>query len=188
RQMQVSAEGFIPSFVPPVAGAYNGSGVAAPLINFTSATLFNKLGINSGTSTVAGPDGSGNYYFTADSIYEGYGVVWSILNSDGNPYKSGSGTVTLGVVTVSTDSHDLGNAVVYSATWTRFEPREFRYLYERTCFIPDIDPLTGPVDPPAIDSGGGGGACFGVGQWITHAPSTHYKSADDTGVVADGGE
>ena len=66
-----------------------------------------------------------------------------------------------------------------SSGFTRKYPREFRRMYPRTYFIPDIAGAT-VYDPPQNTAGR-------EGTWFTEGVSTTYRIASNAGVISDGG-
>jgi hypothetical protein len=183
RGIQLWLEGVAGSFVE--AKNYDG---AEAIPNFTTATWFHAAGINSGSTSVSGPDGDGNYFFNAPTAYEGIALHWTVLKTTGDIQASGSSVVSGGKVVVGTDENLDGKSVIYSAGWTRYHPREFTYLYERSAFIPDVDSGLdgeGVIDPPRVTDFEEDG-CFGVGMWVKRGPSTGYKGYNEYGFAVEG--
>lgn len=176
RSWQNDVVNLSPSFVEKKS--YDG---ATAIPSFTPATFFNSLGINSGTSALSYVSGT-SFTFSVGSTspYIGRLIFWTVLNADGSVEGSGTSTPNgSGLVSV-TAAHpaDDGKTVIYSAGWTRFEPRHFQYLFPKTNFIPDTGgtPL-GPIDPPVAgltDPPDGTYDCVGVGTWIRREKSNGY--------------
>lgn len=186
HHLQVTVLGMITNFVRArdESGAQVDYSGALEIPDYSIAQCFFDAGINAGTSTLQ-LDTAG-YYFQVAEAYYGVGVVWEVkvgglVVATGNNYTTAdeTGRVEIGN-DPGTDSPTpdwTGAAVVYSATFTRQHPKEFSYMYERGCFIPDIK-IEGETEtllyPPGIDDycgeGGEGSACDrnceGAGTWI----------------------
>ena len=166
RGLQVGTENFVTSFIDPDR-TYDGSSGA--IRNFTTAEWFDAAGINS----VSIPHS--NSTEAAQTVY------YTIVESDGTVRSSGTHTVDAGdTVTLSDLSGVSGDSAVASLGWTRKIPREFRLMYARTVFIPDLDETETPYDPPVDEDGK-------AGSWLTRPKSTSYKEHDAYGLVVDGG-
>lgn len=181
RQIQVDIESLFSSFVE--AKNYDGA-EAIPL--FTIATGFKKADVNHGTVTVSGPDGAGNYFFSADTKYNGWTAEWSIINADTSIATSGSGTVTAGLVTLGAGyAAHVGKALVYSATWDRRWWRRHRWKFDKTGFIPDVNSGAAVVPPVVVNFASFGS--LGVGTWTHRGKSLNYAEFSQYGVIGDSG-
>lgn len=147
--------------------------------NWTVAEWFNKfISGNSGTSTVAGSEP--NYYFSITRPYVGASAWWTILNDDGSTYLTGYSSIesTNKIILPDIAPEDVGKDVVWSYGYTRKIHKQFRRLWDKTCFIPSLDGVS-VVDPPTCDT-------F-PGTWIKEPASTVYAEVDDDGYVNDDG-
>lgn len=201
--IQATIEAILFSFVPPLDYPVEGRN---PKQNFTPALLFDYAKINNGTSVVLDKDGSGNYHAVVDSKYNGFGVYYTILKPSvygkeaGIERQSGQATVSDGLINLGGDLHDqddvdidpslisdVGSQVFWSAGWTRYYPKMFRFMYDASAFIPDSDAAHPPTVyyPPSIDDFSMFG-CFGAGQWIKRPKSTSLMTFDARGIVGGG--
>lgn len=198
--VQVTIEDLCVDFVPPLVYPVSGRN---PKQNFTPALLFEFAKINNGKSVVLDKSG-GDYHASVDSKYEGFSVYYTVLKpagyekDEGLDRQSGQATVTGGLINLGNalfnpidnpdEISDVGDTVIYSAGWTRYYPKMFRFMYDAAGFIPDSDTSTDPPSvfyPPSIEDFGMFG-CFGVGQWIKRPKSTSMMTFDARGRVAGG--
>jgi hypothetical protein len=199
---QSGVEDFLGDFAPPSKTNDIPFG-ENPKQKFTPALLFNLCGINTGTSIVLDKDGSGHYHATINPKYNGKTVYFTVLkqkkhgNAAGMDRHTDISIVSNGLIDLGTtlsdaadelanplNYSDVGQAVYWTFGWTRYYQKRFRFMYERSNFIPDLDIAGEPILPPAIDFGLSG--CAGVGQWIKRPASTNLMIFDDHGYVIDG--
>ncbi len=180
RSMQAAIESAIPFFVRPID--YDG---LKDIPNYSPAQCFADCGINAGSGTVITPAPGGSYTFAVPSGYNNASLFYETVR---NGVRTAVGSVAVnasGIATVGAASS--GSSVVYSAGWTRYYPREFTNLYQRSCFVPDIKDEEGiqtAIYPPEIDDFGETG-CFGVGTWHSRSPSSGYKYYSSFGYSQD---
>lgn len=151
-----------------------------PLLN--QATFFKEAGINWQQDTyTVGITGSGHYNYSIP--YAPIDAYYSVLNVDTDddvitfgsttfPTTSGNFDINLG-----TQYSGVNTNCILSFGWTRFFPKEFRYMYDNTSFIPDDN---GGV--PAMPEEDGDFA----GLWLTRDQSSKYKDHTQYGFVQEG--
>lgn len=153
-------------------------GVTAIPPNFVPATLFKCADINWTETTTGSADGDGSgiaiteitlphaapiqvYY----ALFDGDALTkWGTATADSATHLEGG----------TWDEDDEGLGLVISFGWTRYVVREFRRMFDKTTFEPDLDPEAEeptPIDPPQEPDAPGG---EGPGQWVTRPASTHY--------------
>jgi hypothetical protein len=177
RSLQVLCESICGSFADPTASF----SPSIPL--FTPATLFLAAGINAQTATAGTHTGTG-LPITLTVPWTPIDVYICVKGANGESIKSDFATYN-GTELSGTfgDEHD-GRTVVVSLGWTRYVPREFRYPYEKTVWIPDASGL-GDLYPAPVEPDLDG---FGPGQWVTRPASTHYITTSTYGHVTEGTE
>ncbi len=181
---------------------------------FSVATFFQTLGINSwstsysyldgATLTVIAPPGS-----AIDTALLGGGTLativeyplncwYTVINDDGTFGASGKGTLNK----VGSD-YRLGGgpffalasppvtpypvSVVLSLGWDRWKPRQFAYMWNKTCFVPSINTGGGVVDPPGIVTNDDGSLTPYCGTWVKKLKSTHFvRWGTDDGIMHEG--
>jgi len=169
RQLQVFLEEISLSFIEEKE--YSGE---SAMPNFVEATFFKKADINWQEDTYT-PTNNGvvNYNFTAP--YSPIYTYWGILDNLGNVIDHGQENTSSGILTKTIDGNTYSGVLttgVVSFGWTRYYPKEFRYMYDSECFIHDL--YGGPnEDYP--------------GNWIERSKSSTYKEHDDYGNVIEGG-
>lgn len=183
RGIQAWIEGISIRFVE--AKDYDG---AMSIPHFTPATVFNSIGINSQTATATVSSGSATFSITVPGTIA---VYYTVLDPKGNVFTQGtpyddSPVYTSGSMTFTGLDEFDGKSVtlVVSLGWTRDYPREFRYMYPRTMFIPNSDPGAGDLFDPPEDVDGTG---WGIGYWVTRPASTSYAEPDELGFVQETG-
>lgn len=175
RHLQVRIENLIAlgKYVDPTKTYDNLSYQADP---FVLATIFKKAGINAQSVVSTGHDGAG--LNVALSVpWTPINVWWAVVDSAGlvllSGYSAYDGTQIAGASFSA--AHD-SKTVIVSLGWTRWVPREFRYWYPATAFIPGEDGGGAVVDPPDATH---------AGVWTTRPASDHYIDHSDYGFVAD---
>lgn len=150
--------------------------------NFTPATFFKAADINWSQATDI-PNEAGEVSYSIGIPESSIYAYWTILDPDNNIIDHGEEYVTNPFVrTIDGNTYSgVTTTGVVSWGWTRFFPKEFRYMYNNTAFIPD-DSGFGPVMPDALNGSG-----LYPGTWITRNKSTNYKTHDQYGYVTDGG-
>jgi hypothetical protein len=89
----------------------------------------------------------------------------------------GAATLTSATVLQSSDFEptDDGHQITISLGRTRRIPREFRYMYEKTGFLPDFSGPSIVIPPTDTDPG----------SWTTRAASNAYAEFNDHGTITD---
>lgn len=183
RGLQLFIEGVCQAFVDKNLTYDN----ATSIPTFRPATFFKAAGINSYTTAVTALAGDGITIPTQTFPYTPIPIYFAVLDANGNVQTSGTGiAATTTHITGGFSAPDVGCTLVLSLGWTRYYPREFRYLYDRECFIPGIstgamgDPPAGQiVDPPTTTT---------PGLWKFRPKSTTYKTHSLTGFVQEGAD
>jgi hypothetical protein len=183
RGVQLFIEGVCQAFVDKNLTYDN----ATSIPTFRPATFFKAAGINSYTTTVTALAGDGITIPTQTFPYTPIPVYFAVLDASGNVQNYGTGiAATTTHITAGFSAMDVGLTLVLSLGWTRYYPREFRYLYDKECFIPGIstgamgDPPAGQiVDPPTTAT---------PGLWKFRPKSTTYKTHSLTGFVQEGAD
>lgn len=197
RQLQVFLEdcGERGKFIDPTK---NYDGVSTRPEWFRAATLLLAAGINSQISRTGQPITSGTLSGSIRCpliMPSGFGsdtpmpVIYAILDDKENVLASGTANWQNGVLIGSDFANTTPTVppvflyaykkIVVSLGWSRWVPREFKYYYGKTCFIPDYDPtanggLGGYVDPPT--------SAF-PGTWLARPRSNHYIEHSGLGFV-----
>lgn len=172
RQLQVWLEQHAPLFVEPKS--YHGLNAIPP---FATATWmkFATIGENY-TRTITGFSG-GITFATLSAFFIPDKVHYAIYDGE-NLLETGHASCTNTQLGGGAAGH-VGKTVIIAFGWTRKYPREFRYMFPKTCFIPDIaqdldelgDPLGDPyaADPPTSDY---------PGTWENQNASTTYAQRE----------
>lgn len=158
---------------------------------FVDATFFKAAGINAVTAVISGVDAGGGAVLNLSLPYATpIELYYAVLDRSGTPYKFGTLTATSNThVTGAFEdlpapgNSDVGRTVVLSPGWSRLIPREFRRMFDKTCFIPDmVDvPQVAVENPSVLDFATSG--CTGVGSWLTRPRSAAYVEQDKLGPV-----
>lgn len=174
RQLQIFLEGICYSFVEEKV--YDGTG---SIPTFVPATMFKKADVNWSQSTYT-PTNNGIVTYNTSVPYSPIDIHWAILDDQGNTISYGSevGSGTLDK-TIDASYSGVSTTGIVSWGWTRYFPKEFRYMYDNTSFIPDDD--GGPQMPEAVNGSGY------PGTWTNRAKSTTYKDHTVYGFVTDSG-
>lgn len=182
------------------AKSYDGA-TSVPFINpakgYELADVNAYAGTTGNVEGAVGNDGSSNNAIFFSGIVLPYYPIeacYSIAKADGD-YKSGYGLVTAEgrllhetsdlVFQQQNDSTDPvtpgdnGRDLVLSTGWSRYVPREFRYMYDQGgVLVPDVRcdgfGACAAVDPPDVADFATDG-CLGIGTWVRRPDaSTHY--------------
>jgi hypothetical protein len=183
RSWQVALEnlvGNIPaasSYVAPVS--YEG---AQAIPSFVCATWFEYAGINARRGATSTTSGGGITIsgFSGFFPYFPRNVYFAVLDTaTGDVISAGTGSVSsathldkdVGTFGPSEQSQTL----VISLGWTRNYDDEFLYLYDKKCWVPTPDAITGnAIDPPTSAS---------PGSFTFRGKSAKYKEHGGTGIV-----
>jgi hypothetical protein len=162
------------------------------LENFSPATFFYKAGINAQAGTLGSliDADTGTIAVSGITLPAGHplpiSAYFAIINEDEADTVDGilkpNGTLLQGTLNIDDpsqisfagidESHE-GKKLVISFGWTRFKPREFRYLYPTQFFLPDSTPEDGTIDPAAVIDFEASN-CLGTGIWSKRAASSKY--------------
>lgn len=199
RGLQVALEDVSVYFVEPKP--YTGLRGIPRLV---PATAFKLAGINHYTTTstdVPGDQGGTLEVGAVGAPYFPVDVHWALIDGRGYAYKYGTGILSNATTLIARadpsgdpvfstfvpggpPEDDEGKTVVISLGWTRYAPRQFRRMFPKSCFVPDVITDPGPPetktikDPPSVHDYATL-TCAGVGGWVKRPASTTYIDYDN---------
>lgn len=190
RSIQNMLVGMAPYFVDAADPALT----SRQLHNFTPATLFYRAGINAYSSTVTAVPTSNTLTINTISLprypIDAYVTVFQASNwnmiFDGVCTLQNNTTIT-GAGLGGGAATWVGATVRISLGWTRYYPENFKYLFDKTIFIPDVETSVDPFtfesivtikDPPESGS---------PGLWASRGYSGKLKEHTTLGFVSDSG-
>ncbi|HEY7087264.1 MAG TPA: hypothetical protein VH518_04190, partial [Tepidisphaeraceae bacterium] len=173
RGLQVQLEAWAGAFV--YKRSYEG--YEGDIRNMVGAEMFESAGINSyGFTASVGFDGDNLSTGITGLPGQAFGleVDWAVFDHDNVLVGSGHDTLGAdGVISGSFDQSDYdGKSGILSPGWTRYIPREFRYMFDKTCYVPDDPDSPSPTE-------------MNPGSYVTRDKSTNYTEYDSRGKRAD---
>lgn len=173
RGLQVWLEGICSSFVPVenYDAVFYQASLMVPAIMFKHAGV-NYLGTSSATSDVGG-----NVTFTITELVGSETAYYAVYRNDTRDYVDFGSSIGSGVYTYNVGAEGISVSLVLARGWTRKYPKEFKYMYDRTCFIPDFDGNS--VEDPPTEAA--------PGVWEIREKSINLKITTETGFVQETG-
>lgn len=177
RQVQVFLEENCTSFIKKQD--YHGR-KSIPLL--TPATFFKEANINwQQDSDIPGGEGIAHYSYSIP--YAPINAYYAVLNTDTDDDVITSGSTTFSStsgnfdISLGAPYSGINTSCIISFGWTRYYPKEFRYMYNNTSFIPDDN-----GGSPAMPEEDGDFP----GMWLTRDQSSTYKDHSTYGFVEEG--
>lgn len=179
RALQKACEDLSFSFVEEKS--YDGA-IVIPTI--TPAEMFKLATVNYINTFTTTSDSSGNFAFTVTGLPPGSHTVYYTTRLSDQPIDN--------LLEFGTSSISNGDSITYFSAlypsrdgnccvalgWTRKYPKEFRYMYDRTVFIPGVEADLDIADPPSDEA---------PGIWTTRVKSSGYKEHSSMGFINDTG-